>query len=43
MGFKYFIGYKDDEKVVPLCVMLPKMSRYTKSFDKTKEVFFIKK
>ena len=35
-GFKYFIGYKDDEKVKPLCIMLPKMSGYTKSFNETK-------
>ena len=25
-GYKYFIGYKDDEKVKLLCIMLPKMS-----------------
>ena len=35
-GLKYFIGYKDDEKVKPLCIMLPKMSGYTKSFNETK-------
>ena len=22
-GLKYFIGYKDDEKAYPLCLMLP--------------------
>ena len=29
-GFKYFIGYKDDEKVRPLCIMLSKLSGYVK-------------
>ena len=24
-SFKYFIGYKDNEKVKPLCIMLPKL------------------
>ena len=24
-GFKYFTGYKDDEKVKALCILLPKM------------------
>ena len=32
-GFKYFIGYKDNKKVKLLCVMLPKMSGYTRSYD----------
>ena len=35
-GCKYFLGYKEDEKGVPLCVMLPKMSRHRKKFDETK-------
>ena len=25
-GFKYFIGYKYDKKIIPLCIFLPKMS-----------------
>ena len=25
-GFKYFIGYQDDEIVKPLCIILPQMS-----------------
>ena len=29
-GLKYFIGNKDDEKVKPMCIMLPKMSGYIK-------------
>ena len=44
-GFKYFIGckdfigYKDDKKVKPLCIMFPKMSGYVKRFDETKLFF----
>ena len=25
-GFKYFIDYKDNDKVKPFCIMLPKMN-----------------
>ena len=34
-NYKYFIGYKDfdDDKIKPLCIMLPKMSAYIKSYD----------
>ena len=35
-GFKYFIGYKDDRKVRPLCIILPKMFAYRNDFDETK-------
>ena len=31
--FEYFIGYKENEKVKPLCVMPPKMSVYAKNVD----------
>ena len=34
--FKYFTGYKDDEKVKSLCILLPKMRGYNKSFGGTK-------
>ena len=33
-GFKYFIGYKEDEIVKPLCIILPQMSGYIKYFEK---------
>ena len=33
-GFKYFIGYQEDEIVKPLCIILPQMSGYIKYFDK---------
>ena len=32
-GFKYFIGYKEDEIVKPLCIILLQMSEYIKRFD----------
>ena len=32
-GFKYFIGYKDDNIVRPLCIILPQMSGYIKYFN----------
>ena len=33
-GYKYFIGYQEDEIVKPLCIILPQMSRYIKYFEK---------
>ena len=27
-GYKYFIGYKEDEFVRPLCIILPQMNGY---------------
>ena len=32
-GFKYFIGYLEDELVKPLCIILPQMSGYIKYFE----------
>ena len=32
-GSKYFIGYKDDNIIRPLCILLPQMSGYIKYFD----------
>ena len=29
-GFKYFIGYKEDDIIRPLCIILPQMSGYIK-------------
>ena len=31
-GFKYFIGYKKDEIVKSLCIILPQMSEYIEYF-----------
>ena len=35
-GFKYFIEYEDNEKVVPFCTILPKMIGYRKNVDETR-------
>ena len=32
-GFKFFIGYQEDEIVKPLCIILPQMSGYIKYFE----------
>ena len=32
-GFKYFIGYKEDEIIKPLCIILPQMTGYIKYFE----------
>ena len=32
-GFKRFIGYKEDEIVKPLCIILAQMSGYIKYFE----------
>ena len=31
--FKYFIGYKEDEIVKPLCIILTQMTGYIKYFE----------
>ena len=39
--FKYFIGCENNyEKVVPLCIMLSKMSAYRRDFDEAKCLSF---
>ena len=42
-GSKYFIGYKDDIIIRPLCIILPHMSGFIKYFDKggKKYVFYM--
>lgn len=37
---EYFIGYKDNQKVKPLCLLLPKVSGYAISLDETKSMSF---
>ena len=32
-GFKYFIGYKEDVTIRPLCIILTQMTGYIKYFD----------
>ena len=38
--FKYFIAYKDDRKIRPLCISFPKLGKY-RSFGKTKYIYFL--
>ena len=37
-GFKYFIGYKNDNIFRPLCIILPQMSGYIKYFDNGEKI-----
>ena len=32
-GYKYFIGYKEDQIIIPLCIILPQMNGYIKYFE----------
>ena len=43
-GFKYFIGYQEDDIIKPSCISLPQKSVYIKHFEKggTKMSFIIK-
>ena len=38
--FKYFIGYKDEDKIKPLCIRLSKICGYAKNFDETRYISF---
>ena len=40
-GFKYFVGYKDAERVRPLCIFIPKMSAYRRDFDENEYMSFL--
>ena len=40
-GFKYFIGYKDAQKIRPLCIFFPKITGYRRDFDETKYISFL--
>ena len=37
-GFKYFIGYKDDNIVRPLCIIVSQMSGYIKYFESGRKI-----
>ena len=40
-GYKYFIGYQENEIAKPLCIILPQISGYIKYFKNgVKNVFF---
>ena len=39
--FKYFVGYEDDsQKIMFLCIMLPKVNAYRRGFEETKYMSF---
>ena len=40
-SIKCYVGYKDDKRVRPLCVMLQKISAYRKDFDEDKYMSFL--
>ena len=42
-GFKYFIGYENDKKLRPLCILLLQMSGYRRDFNETKYMSFLRK
>ena len=39
-GIKYFIGYKKDEIIRPLCIILPEMNGYIKYFENVSKNMF---
>ena len=39
--FKYFIGYKDNKEITPLCIFFPEMSIYKRYSLKTKCMYFM--
>ena len=38
--FKYFIGYNDNDVIKPLCIKLPQMTGYVKSFENNTTMSF---
>ena len=40
---QYFIGYKENKKVRPLWIILPKLIAYRRDFDETKYIPFLVK
>ena len=41
--FKYFIGYKDNDIIRPLCIRLPQITGYAGKFDENATMSFIVK
>ena len=39
--FKYFIGYKDNKEIRPLCIFFPEMNIYKRYSDKNKCMYFM--
>ena len=40
-AFKYFIGYKDNKEIIPLCIFYPEVSIYKRYSGKTKCMSFM--
>ena len=40
---KYFIGYKDSDNIIPLCIKLPQMTGYARKFNENSTMSFIVK
>ena len=40
---KYFIGYNDNDNIIPLCIKLPQMTGYARKFNENLTVSFIVK
>ena len=39
-SFKLFIGYNDDDVIIPLCIKLPQMIGYVRNFDGNRTMSF---
>ena len=39
-SFKYFIGYYDNDVIRPLCIRLPQMTGYARTFDENATMSF---
>ena len=39
-SFKYFIGYNDNDVIIPLCVKLPQIPGYAKKFESNAAMSF---
>ena len=40
---KYFIGYNDNDNIIPLCIKLPQMTGYARKFNENATMSFIVK
>ena len=40
---KYFVGYNDNDKIIPLCIKLPQMTGYARKFNENSTMSFIVK
>ena len=40
---QYFIGYNDNDNIIPLCIRLPQMTGYARNFNENSTISFIVK